>query len=51
MKEHDRRMNEVNEFHQCIEDAKVENKKLATNEIDEFEQYKRKVRHTWTNLF
>ncbi|XP_039255654.1 dynein regulatory complex subunit 3-like [Styela clava] len=43
MKEHGRRTHEVDEFMQCVADAKVENKKLGTTDIDKFEQYKRKV--------
>lgn len=42
-KEHEKRMTEVDEFQKCVKDAKVENKKMAMTEIDDFEDYKKKV--------
>ncbi|XP_076809798.1 dynein regulatory complex subunit 3-like [Clavelina lepadiformis] len=42
-KEYDRRSHEVKEFNSCMDDAKHENKKMATEHIDKFENYKKKL--------
>ena len=43
MKEHERRMKEVEEFHTCLAEAKEENKKLSSKLVDAFEGYRKKV--------
>lgn len=45
---HEERQQEVAMFTDCIEEAKQENKSLATAKIDEFIAYKNKVRN-WLN--
>ena len=40
---HEERMNEVNMFWECIEEAKKENKELGTAHISNFMEYKKQV--------
>ena len=44
IKEHDKRQAEVNQFWECIEEAKNENKQLGIKAIDEFMLMKKKVK-------
>ncbi len=41
--EHEKRMEEVRMFWECVEDAKVENKDVGTTQINGFLDYKKKV--------
>jgi molybdate-binding protein len=42
------RAKEVNTFLECLNDAKVENKVQATRSIEEFIEYKKKVRYNFS---
>ncbi|XP_077980345.1 dynein regulatory complex subunit 3-like isoform X2 [Glandiceps talaboti] len=41
--EHTKRQGEVDEFFECVEDAKTENKEMGTKRIDNFLAYKKKL--------
>ena len=43
LEKHEERSKEVDTFFECIEDAKSENKEIASKHINEFLDYKRKV--------
>ena len=44
LEKHNERVQEVNTFFECVEDAKSENKEIASKRINGFLDYKRKVR-------
>ena len=50
IKEHDKRQAEVNQFWECIEEAKNENKQLGIKAIDEFMLMKKRVLQELTQI-
>jgi len=44
MKEHERRAKELEEFLACIQDTKEENKNSSAKLIDQFEDYRKRVK-------
>ncbi|XP_013395045.1 dynein regulatory complex subunit 3-like [Lingula anatina] len=50
LQEHERRMEEVNQFWDCIEEAKRENKEMGMKQINQFMEYKKRLFQELTHL-